>query len=46
MPSGEMSCVIPAGRLAEVVAAARRNAETERTVAAYAAADVARFAAG
>jgi uncharacterized protein (DUF169 family) len=44
MPSGEMSCAIPAGKLGEVVAAVRRNAETERTVAAYAAADAARFA--
>jgi uncharacterized protein (DUF169 family) len=44
MPSGEMSCAIPAGKLGEVVAAVRRNAEVERTVAAYAAADAARFA--
>ena len=45
MPSGEMSCAIPAAKLGRVVAAVRRNAETERTVAAYAAADAARFAA-
>jgi uncharacterized protein (DUF169 family) len=44
MSSGEMSCAIPAARLAETVEALRRNAETERTVAAYAAADAARFA--
>jgi len=44
MPSGEMSCAIPTGKLAEVVAAVRRNAETERTVATYAAADAVRFA--
>ena len=42
--SGEMSCAIPAAKLGEVVAALRRNAETERTVAGYAAADAARFA--
>ena len=44
MGNGEMSCAIPAARLLETVAALRRNAETERTVAAYAAADAARFA--
>ena len=43
MANGEMSCAIPAARLAETVDALRRNAETERTVAAYAAADAARF---
>jgi uncharacterized protein (DUF169 family) len=45
MASTEMSCAIPAARLAETVAALRRNAATERAVAAYAAADAARFAA-
>ena len=45
MGNGEMSCAIPAAKLAETVAALRRNAETERTVAGYAAADAARFAA-
>jgi len=44
MPSGEMSCAIPAGKLGDVVAALKRNAETERAVAGYAAADAARFA--
>ena len=43
MGNGEMSCAIPAARLAETVEALRRNAETERTVAAYAAADASRF---
>jgi uncharacterized protein (DUF169 family) len=45
MGNGEMTCAIPAARLAETVEALRRNADTERTVAAYAAADAARFAA-
>jgi uncharacterized protein (DUF169 family) len=44
MGNNEMSCAIPAARLAETVAALRRNAETERIVAGYAAADAARFA--
>lgn len=43
MANGEMTCAIPASRLGEVVEALRRNAETERTVAAYAAQDAARF---
>lgn len=43
MSNNEMSCAIPATKLGETVAALRRNAETERTVAAYAAADAARF---
>lgn len=42
--NGEMTCALPAARLSEVVDALRRNAETERTVAAYAAQDAARFA--
>ena len=46
MANTEMSCAIPAARLAETVGALRRNAETERAVAAYAAADAARFAPG
>jgi hypothetical protein len=45
MGNGEMTCAIPAAKLAETVEALRRNADTERTVAAYAAADAARFAA-
>jgi uncharacterized protein (DUF169 family) len=44
MLSGEMSCAIPSSKLAEVVAAVRRNAATERAVAAYAAANAARIA--
>lgn len=44
MGNGEMSCAIPASQLRETVAALRRNAETERSVAGYAAADAARFA--
>jgi uncharacterized protein (DUF169 family) len=44
MSNNELSCAIPASRLGEVVAALRANAETERQVAAYAAADAARFA--
>ena len=44
MSNNEMTCAIPAARLADVVEKLRRNAETERTVAAYAAADAARFA--
>jgi uncharacterized protein (DUF169 family) len=43
MNNTEMSCAIPAAQLAETVAALRRNAATERAVAAYAAADAARF---
>lgn len=43
MGNGEMSCAIPAARLAETVEALRRNAETERAVATYAAADASRF---
>ena len=46
MNNNELSCAIPASRLAEVAAALRANAETERQVAAYAAADAARFAGG
>jgi uncharacterized protein (DUF169 family) len=43
MTNNEMSCAIPFGQLPETVAALRRNAETERRVAAYAAVDAARF---
>ncbi|MCT7374227.1 DUF169 domain-containing protein [Chelativorans salis] len=43
MSNNDLSCAIPAARLGEVVAALRANAETERQVAAYAAADAARF---
>jgi hypothetical protein len=38
-----MTCALPAAKLGQTVAALRRNAETERAVAAYAAADAARF---
>jgi len=44
MSNNELSCAIPASRLGEVAAALRANAETEGQVAAYAAADAARFA--
>lgn len=44
MSSTEMSCAIPAAKLGETVEALKRNAETERMVASYAAADAARFA--
>lgn len=44
MSNSELTCAIPAARLAEVVERLRRNAETERTVAAYAAQDAVRFA--
>ena len=44
MRNDELTCAIPAARLAEVVEKLRKNAETERTVAAYAAQDAARFA--
>jgi hypothetical protein len=44
MANGEMTCALPAARLGEVVEALRRNAETERAVATYAAQDTARFA--
>jgi uncharacterized protein (DUF169 family) len=43
MANTEMSCAIPYAKLADTVAALRRNAETERAVAAYAAADAGRF---
>jgi uncharacterized protein (DUF169 family) len=46
MGNTEMSCAIPASRLAEAVGALKRNAEVERAVAGYAADDAARFAAG
>jgi uncharacterized protein (DUF169 family) len=43
MGNGEMTCAIPAEKLAGTVEALKRNAATERTVAGYAAADAARF---
>jgi uncharacterized protein (DUF169 family) len=45
MGNAEMTCAIPATKLEATVAALRRNAEIERQVAAYAAADAARFPA-
>lgn len=44
MNNNEMSCAMPAARLAEVVDALKQNAGVERQVASYAAADAARFA--
>jgi uncharacterized protein (DUF169 family) len=43
MSNNELTCAIPAAKLGEVVEKLRRNAATERTVAAYAAEDAARF---
>ena len=44
MPSTDHTCAIPAARLAEVVEAVKRTAETDAVVMRYAAADAARFA--
>lgn len=44
MSNNELTCAIPAARLGEVVQKLRKNAGIERSVAAYAAADAARFA--
>ena len=43
MPSSDHTCAIPASRLAEVVAAVQRTAETDAVVARYAAEDAKRF---
>lgn len=43
MPSSDHTCAIPAGRLAEVVAAVERTADTDAVVARYAAEDAERF---
>lgn len=43
MGNGEMTCAMPAAKLAETVEALKRNAATERMVAGYAAADAGRF---
>lgn len=43
MPSTDHTCAIPAARLAEVVDAVERTAETDAVVARYAAEDAARF---
>jgi uncharacterized protein (DUF169 family) len=44
MSPGEMTCAIPAGTLAQVVASVEEAAHTDGVVAAYAAEDAARFA--
>lgn len=44
MANDEMTCALPASRLADVVARLERTAAADRTVAAYAAADARRFA--
>jgi uncharacterized protein (DUF169 family) len=44
MPSTDHTCAIPASRLAEVIDAIERTAETDAVVARYAAEDAARFA--
>ena len=43
MPSTDHTCAIPAGRLAEVVDAVQRTADTDAVVARYAAEDATRF---
>ena len=43
MPSTEMTCAIPAGKLADVVEAVARTAATDAIVAGYAAEDARRF---
>ena len=43
MSNNELTCAIPMAKLAEVVEKLRRNAAIERSVAAYAAQDAARF---
>lgn len=43
MPSTDHTCAIPAGRLAEVVDAVQRTADTDAIVARYAAEDATRF---
>lgn len=45
MPATEMTCAIPAPRLAEVVEAVERTAAADATVARYAAQDAARYSA-
>lgn len=43
MANGEMTCALPASKLAEVVAALRPSAQADKAVAAYAADDARRF---
>jgi len=44
MPSTEMTCAIPASKLADVVASVERNAGADAAIAQYAAQDAQRFA--
>jgi uncharacterized protein (DUF169 family) len=44
MPSTEMTCAIPASKLADVVASVERNAGADAAIAQYAAEDAQRFA--
>jgi hypothetical protein len=44
MPNGQMTCAIPAQRLAEVVARLQTTCQADTAVAAYAAEDAHRFA--
>jgi uncharacterized protein (DUF169 family) len=44
MPATEMTCALPAGRLAEIVGAIERDAVADAAVARYAAEDAQRFA--
>jgi uncharacterized protein (DUF169 family) len=43
MQPTEMTCALPAGQLAEIVASVQRNAAADTTVAKYAADDARRF---
>jgi hypothetical protein len=43
MPSTELTCALPASRLAEIVEAVERTAAVDARVASYAAEDAARF---
>ena len=43
MGNSEMSCALPAAKLADTLAALRRNSDIERSVATYAAVDADRF---
>jgi uncharacterized protein (DUF169 family) len=44
LPNSQMTCAIPAPRLAEVVARLHTTCQADNTVAAYAAEDARRFA--
>jgi len=43
MPNGQMTCAIPAGRLAEVIERLQTTNAADKAVAAYAAEDARRF---